>query len=796
MKWLGEIDPQEDLHYALKKHTPGTGHWFLENSILTSWADFNVKTTEITRILWVNGRPGSGKTILSATMIRNLRETSQIPLAYFFCGWDDDRKKSPVQICATVLAQLTTQMPQIHPSLLTAYERAKQYGRQGVSESDDLFSILEAVAGSLPQLHIVVDGLDECDDVASTIKAFTDVARRVNSLRLCIFSRKIPVTQNLMEEVPAISLEAHLVQPDIDNYLARALKRLPFKGTPSYDEALKNLSRNADGMFLFAFLSIQELSCAVDSQSLTEAISRIPAQMDTIYTRILERLANQSNERRALSHKIMLWTCHSSRPLTWKELQYALSWDSEKRVFIESRRPFKEVVLDLCSPLVEYRAENDTFNVIHYSVREFLSDDTQTAELAPTLQPFLLNGLDAHTQISDVLLSSLGAIQIVKAINVDSFQFPFVEYATGNWCHHIVLSKQESNLVQSYDAFTSNPESRLAWITRYLVSNKQSFPLQRLAKLQKSVRDWRSSTDEKTTYHADDLADLQKALINLDKLPHDVSKGSYISNFERLMTVRDLARAYTMAGQLDQGVEIFSSEIIKTQKSPMPEPSMLPWLLNSLGILYDQQGRTELATSTQREALAIQEAHVPDSPLDITLTINELGRMTRHLGLYREAEINHLRALQILKQHLPDDDLQIIWTINTLARSYRREGRSEEALTLHKQALIGQSKLLGESHPHAIWTMGDIARCLRDQGQTQEAIDMLKNVHSLRSSVLGSQHPDTLWTLNDIALLYEALGDNTRARLMHSEALAGQKQVLGSEHAHTRWTADVLGKLD
>jgi len=81
-------------------------------------------------ILWVNGRPGSGKTVLSAIAIEHLqRQQGKVPVAYFYCDSGDIQKKSTLNIYGSILSQLVAQMPSIPPSILEAYARAKKYGR-------------------------------------------------------------------------------------------------------------------------------------------------------------------------------------------------------------------------------------------------------------------------------------------------------------------------------------------------------------------------------------------------------------------------------------------------------------------------------------------------------------------------------------------------------------------------------------------------------------------------------------------------------------------------------------------
>lgn len=804
LAWLNPVDVYSDLDYASQKQFPGTGNWILKTDEFHNWRNVTKGPHEsYTGIIWINGRPGTGKTVLSSTMIRSLhiwedQKASQAPvIGFFYCDSGDSEKRSALHICASILAQIACQLPYIPAAITEAYERARRYGRLHASLSDDLFTVLEKVALSLPSLFVVLDGLDECEEPSSTVTAFASIARKVKSFRLCFLSRRIPAIETSLHDAVDIQLKNELVQPDINTYLHASLDQLPGKGSQVNQEAFKNISDRADGMFLFATLSVQSLRQAIDIQSMSAAVKQIPQGLNGTYSKILDGLFLETLPRRLLAREVFLWVCGSTRPLSWRELQYALSWNSERKCFLEDQRPFKDSVLELCSPLVEYRADRDSFHLAHFSVREFLCRNPAETELSKAQAWFSIDETIANLAIAETTIACLASPEVINTVSVDIFQHPLIKYATLNWCHHLTKSAKDIDINQRYLEFVANPSSRSTWIMRYLLLDKESFPLQRLSKLQKSLREQKSThTNQPLSSAAEDLGDLQRALILLDELPASITKNESISNFERLMCVRDLAREYTMANKLPQGIELFTKALHNIRNNYSDDCTQIPWILNSLGILYDQQNNTELATSLQRQALAIQEKLLPPDHLDTTLTINELGRMTRHLGLYKEAETCHLRALHILRGILPESDLQIVWTINTLARSYRREGRLEEALVLHRQALAGQISLLGERHPHVLWTMGDIARCLKDQGNVKEGIEMLEKVRVLREMELGALHPDALWTVNNLGLYYEALGDFKRARELHREALKGQTEALGLAHPHAVWSEEILARLE
>jgi DNA replication protein DnaC len=56
-------DPSTNHNAARKKHKPTTGKWFLESEQFVSWMHGRITS------IWLHGIPGTGKTILSSTII-------------------------------------------------------------------------------------------------------------------------------------------------------------------------------------------------------------------------------------------------------------------------------------------------------------------------------------------------------------------------------------------------------------------------------------------------------------------------------------------------------------------------------------------------------------------------------------------------------------------------------------------------------------------------------------------------------------------------------------------------------
>lgn len=766
---------------------------------------FSSRESINSRLLWIYGAPGAGKTVLCGTTIKNLQTVTAADdclLTYFFIDRTDPANGTSFHVFASIISQILSQLPQVPEVVVSAYRMSICHGRSRISEADDVFDLLFRLTSVVSDIYIVIDALDECMEIEQTISWLKRIIESVPNLRILCSSRDTGTTRKTLSCYPSLKMDAASIQPDINIYLRMAVETLPSTDPCLRDRVFNNLSTKADGMFLFTDLSIQTLRSAVDVDDMLGILKIMPSGINDMYDLILKRLCGETRARQNLAQKVFLWVCKAMRPMTWAELRVALSWDPELQKCRKDKEPFRDTVLELCCPLVEYHESTDTFRLVHASVYEYLCESPRSNPLPEEVIPFLISNNKAHGEVTLVALAYIVEGSISRSVNINAAQYPLLSYATKYWCHHISQAPFEPKLYAFYSVFAQDREIRIAWILRWLLSAAWASPLQQLVTLQKLAQSWAVESNEELLSLADILSDIQEALFSLDKIHSQVqSQGEItdfppISNFERLVCVRDLAREYTMNGELGTGIAAFEQAVAKQQELDGKITADSCWILNSLGILYDQQGKVKAAKETQERALACQESSLVPHHLDIVLTINELGRIARHLEQFDEAERLHREALSILETLFPETDLQITWTKSALGRALLKQGLPNKALVLHEQVLAVETNKLGRGHPHTMWTLSDIARCYRDQGKLEDAIAAQKEVMERNEEVLGGDNPDTLWATNSLALLYEAQGRLDLAKSLHSKALEGQKTRLGENHKHTCWSQEALSRLD
>lgn len=804
MAWLSPIDWSEDLLRIRRKRSPNSCRWLTDHSFFHDWTTSTIPDSSIG---WVYGRAGVGKTVASSAAIetlQNITSSKEDPgvILYFFFSGADDRRMTTLQMYQTIISQL---LSQARPSLLPLqpiFEVAKKYGRSHLTWADDPVSILRQLLAIPSETFLIVDAIDECEDVESFLPDFLDVVRSAPGCRTLLLSRDIPALRRILETRPRIRITPTLTKECIDEYITNAINEVIVEDDVIRADILQQVSNRTQGMFLWASLMIQELKDAISPEDMTAILNESPPVLNSMYRMATRKMEQLPSKRRQLAKRILSRAVCSVRPLTWKELQTCLAFDSTltstRQRSLSRTLPYKSIVLKLCSPFIEHHLETDTFRLSHMSVHQYLTA-TEEAEK----DQFCVAPEDAHRDMAAVCLEYLIQPEVHINNNLEPEEFPFTEYATSNWCHHLIKSKPDIHLHDQAVYFLSSKDRRQAWLSRWILLEKSAFPLQQILRLIHEVGQWLSSVGPDVRSHFDEHGDALDILVafSLSRIQDPQGELSVkavaskrIGQFERMMVIRELAREYTIAGRIGDGVNH-----VKTQLSQMDALSIPPvesvWLHSSLGLLYDQQGEVDLALSTQQKALSILLSSPSHDEFEAAQITNELGRLYRHQRKYKESEEMHLKALTSLRQLFPATDFQTTLTLNTLARCYRQQGRLEEALAFHNEAIAVQKTVLGLEHPHTLWVLSDIAKCHRDQGDMAKACELQEESVRLREKVLGPTHHDTLWALNDLAVMYEKDGRVDESFQIHSKALDGQKDTLGVDHKATVWTAQAIENL-
>ena len=234
-EWLSGADPSMNHNLARKRCESGTGEWLFDIKEFKEWRYGRG------RILWLHGIPGTGKTVLSSTLIEQLKADSKrqpVRIAFYYFDFSDRQKQTTESCVRSLVKQLFDQSTGVSEELKLVFENVS-LGRPTV---EALAKVLREMLNDTYQDFIVIDALDECTEQEGEREreAFFDVLREVKCIcdgayNIFIASRPEPDIQRDLSSLGAIemTMERSLVDHDIRTHIGALLLREPrFKKWP------------------------------------------------------------------------------------------------------------------------------------------------------------------------------------------------------------------------------------------------------------------------------------------------------------------------------------------------------------------------------------------------------------------------------------------------------------------------------------------------------------------------------------------------------------------------------------
>ncbi|RPA80561.1 hypothetical protein BJ508DRAFT_362561 [Ascobolus immersus RN42] len=169
-QWLSSPEFMKEHEAASGVRYEGTAEWLWDNKVFQHWRTCE----EIGKgnILWVQGNAGAGKTTLCASIVDELKEEPDTDVFYFY--FTAIAEKSTVESSLrAILAQALQQNPE-SIGLFEVFEMTMSslLGGQRIASLKELLELfIFTFSKFLPKGHIILDGIDECEDFEKLIPA-------------------------------------------------------------------------------------------------------------------------------------------------------------------------------------------------------------------------------------------------------------------------------------------------------------------------------------------------------------------------------------------------------------------------------------------------------------------------------------------------------------------------------------------------------------------------------------------------------------------------------------------------
>ncbi|KAF3098916.1 hypothetical protein TWF102_005959 [Orbilia oligospora] len=321
---------------------------------------------KIPNLFYIQARPGFGKSVTMASVIRKLSLEPNCIVAYFFFKQGDDNTQKSLRALNSLAAQLfddkNARTVEEILKLTSVLDQMKKKVQVSPREGDDARSVgsvaftidmlketIRSIGNAIERrIYIVVDGMDECIDYEweDLVPYLIDLSKLEN-FRVIISSReseeleslftdddesdsdtssttedtetteKPPPDCILAQKATILNITQERNSTDMEIYLRKSLERIMnhrsrstrasnTKSEKDASRVAKIIKRKANGMFTYAAIVIASLE-QPSQLTLFQKLKNLPEGMDDLYRQRLEDLNHEEQRLVLTALKFVVW---------------------------------------------------------------------------------------------------------------------------------------------------------------------------------------------------------------------------------------------------------------------------------------------------------------------------------------------------------------------------------------------------------------------------------------------------------------------------------------------------------
>ncbi|KAK2601546.1 hypothetical protein QQS21_004864 [Conoideocrella luteorostrata] len=446
--------PDNDFIFFRDRWTSKTSDWIFRHRTFQDWS--NSTGPEVhPKLLWVQGLPGSGKSVLASFIINHLVETGQ-SCQYFFVRCANQSKRS----LRTILNHLAYQIALANPQVSRALGPLLHNLQSRLTDSRYIWQhvyknvILKQYFSS--RMYWIIDGLEECDDPRGAARILSEMLGLdlPIPIRILITSRPTVLVESELGKIEdqgkvhIISLENQNQIADFRMYIRNELL---WDDVPEFHRRIaERLLTMAGNSFLWLSLTVERINGCHTEESVEHVLNELPPDMEELYARMAIAITQHNLADRELAVALLVWIACARRNLTIIELEDAMSFKKGHA------HNLQRSLGTLCGGFAVTGGDG-MVSLVHQTAGDFLLSDLG-ADSVVNISPIL-----AHQKILLRCLQCLTTPGLRTKVTRNQ-QPPLFPYAITFWANHLAYCDPSSDEVLSMVGKFLGGPAILVWI--------------------------------------------------------------------------------------------------------------------------------------------------------------------------------------------------------------------------------------------------------------------------------------------------------------------------------------------
>jgi hypothetical protein len=474
----------------------GSYYWILENSDFQQW-----RSAQQSRLLWIKGDPGKGKTMLLCGIVNELKKSiaKSNLLSYFFCQATDSRINNATAVLRGLIYLLADQQPSLISHVRKKYDQAGKTlfedANSWIALSDIFTSLLQDL--NLISTYIIIDALDECTgDLPKLLDFIIQKSSAFLHVKWLVSSRNWPPIKEQLDKAKSkmnlcLELNAESISAAVGIFIRHKVCQLAQEkkyDDRTQDAVLGYLFSNANDTFLWVALVCQNLK-TIPRGRIRARLNSFPPGLNSLYRQMINQI-HQSGDSE-LYMRILSSIATVYEPITLSELISLIDILEDMSNDAESLQE----IIGFCGSFLT--VQKGIIYFVHQSAKDYLlteaSDEVFPSGKAETHHKIFLRSLEIMFKTLRRDVYNLGAIgcPIKRVKQPDLDPLAASRYSCIYWVDHLYdwssnsCTKQDEINLQDERAIEKFVRQKyLYWLETLSLCGKMSEGVVLIAKLE------------------------------------------------------------------------------------------------------------------------------------------------------------------------------------------------------------------------------------------------------------------------------------------------------------------------